>query len=112
MAKKVTAATMDGELSKSVQQTILWTAHHASMQRSDSSTLPTIKTILPVVDHVSNDIDFQFHVMKLAMEYMNYINPGHTTVAWTTFNNLMKLIFFSIFPRSKKGVAIWACSAT
>ena len=79
MAKKVTAATMDGELSESVQQTILWTAHHASIQRSDSSTLPTINTILPVVGHVSNDIDFQFHIMKLAMEYMNYINIGQTT---------------------------------
>ena len=79
MAKKVTAATMDGELSESVQQTVLWTAHHASMQRSDSSTLPTINTILLVEDHVSNDIDFQFHIMKLAMEYMNYINIGQTT---------------------------------
>ena len=65
---------MDGELSESVQQTISWTAHHASMQRSDSSTLPTINTILPVVDHVSNDVDFQFHIMKLAMEYMNNIS--------------------------------------
>ena len=76
MAKKVTAATMDGELSESVQQPISWTSHHARLQRSDSSTLPTINTILPVVDHVSNDVDFHLHIMKLAMEYMNYINPG------------------------------------
>ena len=50
------------------------------MQRSDSSPLPTINTILPVVDHVSNYVDFKFHIMKLAMEYMNYINPKQTTV--------------------------------
>ena len=55
-------------------------AHHTSIQRSDSYTLPTINTILPVVDQVSNDVDFKFHVTKLVMEYMNYINPGQTTV--------------------------------
>ena len=54
--KIITAATMDGELSESVQPTISWTAHHASMQRSHSSTLPTINTKSPVVEHVSNDV--------------------------------------------------------
>ena len=37
--------TMDGEMSESVQQTISRTAHHASIQRSDLSTLPIINTL-------------------------------------------------------------------
>ena len=80
MAKKSYCSDHGRRIVRICSANYLMDSSHASMQRSHSSTLPTINTILPVVDHVSNDVDFQFHIMKLAMEYMNYINSGQTTV--------------------------------
>ena len=57
-----------------------WTAHHASFARGDSSALLTVNTIMPVIDHVSNHIDFQYHIMCTAAQYTEYLNPGQTTV--------------------------------
>ena len=36
---------------------------------------------LPVIDHFSNDVDFQFHIMSITKDYTNFLNPKQTIVS-------------------------------
>ena len=40
----------------------------------------SISAVLPLIDHASNTVEFQYHIMSTAKEYTQYINPSQTTV--------------------------------
>ena len=36
---------------------------------------------VPVINHVSHDTDFQFHIMSIAVDYTKFLNPEQATVS-------------------------------
>ena len=50
-----------------------------------SNQILTLNHKLPVIYHVSPDVHFQYHIMKTAKDYTNYLNPGQTTVGSSDF---------------------------
>ena len=53
---------------------ISWVSHHTGKHRDTSDQIKTIVGRLPLIDHYSNDIDLQAHLMKIAMDYTLYLN--------------------------------------
>ena len=56
-----------------------WTAHHAEIKRSEQKEI-SISAVLPLIDHASHTVEFQYHVMSMAKDYTAYINPSQATV--------------------------------
>ena len=74
--------SLNAESHSSTHETdrISWSAYHIDKNRHVSEIIPAINASLPVLDNYSNDVHFQCHVMEMAMEYTDYINPGQTAV--------------------------------
>ena len=56
------------------------TAHHEGKARDQSENINTINVPLPLIDYKSSTIELQFHLMKIAVEYTQYLNPGQVAV--------------------------------
>ena len=50
-----------------------------------SDQILTLNHKLPVIHHVVHDKHFQYHIMKTAKDYTNYLNPGQTAVGSSDF---------------------------
>ena len=59
---------------------VSWTAHHEGKARDQSENINTINVPLPLIDYKSSTIELQFHLMKIAVEYTQYLNPGQVAV--------------------------------
>ena len=57
-----------------------WTSHHEARSRDKSENITTINVPLPLIDYKSSAIELQYHLMKMATEYTNYLNPEQTAV--------------------------------
>ena len=55
---------------------VSWTVHHEGKARDQSENINTINVPLPLIDYKSSTIELQFHLMKIAVEYTQYLNPG------------------------------------
>ena len=74
---KIVASKMQTEVTDS---SVAWTSHHSKESRDKSDKSRTINSILPIIDNVSHDVHFQSHIMKVATDYTNYLNPGQRTI--------------------------------
>ena len=63
--------------------TVSWTAHHEGKARDQSENINTINVPLPLIDYKSSTIELQFHLMKIAVEYTQYLNPGQVAVGFS-----------------------------
>ena len=59
---------------------VSWTAHHEDKAWDQSENINTINVPLPLIDYKSSTIELQFHLMKIAVEYTQYLNPGQVAV--------------------------------
>ena len=59
---------------------VSWTSFHTKRSRDSPDKTPTINALLPVIYHISNDINPQAHVMTVAKQYTKFINEEQTTV--------------------------------
>ena len=57
-----------------------WTSFHSKEERDKFEDNTTINVLLPLINHKSNTVDTQMHVMMTAMDYTQYLNPGQITV--------------------------------
>ena len=69
-----------GEDDMSNDLPVSWTAYHQSKARDQTAKTPTINVPLPVIDYKSSTIELQYHLMKVAVEYTQYLNPGQIPV--------------------------------
>ena len=53
-----------------------WVSHHVGKARDRSNYNKTIVGRLPLIDHVSNDIHLQAHIMKISIDSTKYLNVG------------------------------------
>ena len=63
-----------------LQTKVSWVSYNIRMERDKSTKVRTNNACLPVIDHPSNDIDFQVKVMKMNIDFTNFINPSQVPV--------------------------------
>ena len=69
------------DTSDAERKPLSWTAWLIYSNRYNySNQILTLNHKLPVIYHVSPDVHFQYHIMKTAKDYTNYLNPGQTTL--------------------------------
>ena len=76
---KIVASNIQPD-STEANPSVSWTSHHSKENRDKSDKCHTINSSLPLIDHLSHDINFQSHIMKIAMDYTNFLNPGQRTI--------------------------------
>jgi len=73
----------DTSLLANHQGTFSWTKFHIAKVQNKSDFIrqdPNINAVLPDIDHSSNDVNLQLiHVMKMAMEYTQFLNEDQGT---------------------------------
>ena len=57
-----------------------WTLFHIERKRDIHQDNSTINVSLPLIDHKSNTVETQMHLMNNAMKYTEFLNPGQTAV--------------------------------
>ena len=57
-----------------------WTSHHEGKARDKTEDICTINVPQPLINYKSSAIELQYHLMKIAVEYTIYLNPGQMAV--------------------------------
>ena len=71
----------EGDVAESNCKPLSWTAYHIDAKPQDADLIITLNHKLPVINHVSHDIHFQYHIMSIAKDYTDFLNPAQTTVS-------------------------------
>ena len=58
---------------------VSYTKHHLEKSRDKSDKTSAINSVLPLIKSPSNDINFQAHIMNIAIEYTQYLNEKQGT---------------------------------
>ena len=57
-----------------------WTGYHEEKIRDKSDKITTTNVSLPLTNYKSSAIELQYHLMHMAVEYTQYLNPGQIAV--------------------------------
>ena len=52
-----------------------WTNHYGPKARDNSENIFTINVLLPSINYKPSTAELQYHLMKTAVEYTQYLNP-------------------------------------
>ena len=69
----------DEEVTHTDVLSVSYTKHHLEQCRDVRDKTPAINSILPLIKNASNDINFQAHIMNVAIQYTRYLNEGQGT---------------------------------
>ena len=69
------AAVEEGSLNEPTS----WTSHHEA-KACDKENICTINVPEPLLNYKSSAIELQYHLMKTAVEYTQFLNPGQIAV--------------------------------
>ena len=57
-----------------------WTGYHEKQSRDKTGNILTINVPLPLIHYKSSFVELQYHLMKKAVDYTKYLNPGQVAV--------------------------------
>ena len=77
--KSVNLIGSDEEVTHTDVLSVSYTKHHLEQCRDVRYKTPAINSILPLIKNASNDINFQAHIMTVAIQYTRYLNEGQGT---------------------------------
>ena len=77
--KSVNLIGSDEEVTHTDVLSVSYTKHHLEQCRDVRDKTPAINSILPLIKNASNDINFQAHIMNVAIQYTRYLNEGQGT---------------------------------
>ena len=63
-----------------VSEPTSWTGYHEKQSRDKTGNILTINVPLPLIHYKSSFIELQYHLMKKAVDYTKYLNPGQVAV--------------------------------
>ena len=78
--KEAAQVMRDTPLPSATEPLVSWTAYHENKARDKSENITTINVPLPLIDRKSNEIELQFHIMKMAVDYTKYLIPEQVAV--------------------------------
>ena len=63
-----------------VSEPTSWTGYHEKQSRDKTGNILTINVPLPLIHYKSSFVELQYHLMKKAVDYTKYLNPGQVAV--------------------------------
>ena len=63
-----------------VSEPTSWAGYHEKQFRDKTGNILTINVPLPLIHYKSSSVELQYHLIKVAVDYTKYLNPGQVAV--------------------------------